>query len=229
MKKQILLLGILTLLAMSCENVNDFGAKTSNPDNDSTQVGALEPIAFGLIPGTSLSEKSISDFDAMTLSDFLNITKDNIYTQNDEYICFSEDGTLYYLPLSVYDDVNYNIFREIVGRPARFIKFYESYATAQYQPLIDGKDGEILEYNNFNFDEATQTICSESIDGWSVKENKFRLRYASADVIVLESEISEKEKLQWKLSDDKHYFVREVMLLHKDEMATPDTVIDHRK
>ena len=225
---------VLALMAMSCETLDGPGVGQPEPGNESSGdtivVGNMDPVAFEIVPGTSLNEKSVSDFKAISLNEFLDITKGNVYTQNTEYICLSEGEQVYYLPLTASsNDVNYNIFREVDGRPARYIKFYENYATAQYEPLITGNDGVVLEYNNFNFDEASQTISTESIQGWAVKENKFKLRYASTDVIVLESEISEKEKLQWKLSADKHYFVREVMLLHKDEMATPDTVIDHRK
>lgn len=238
MRKHFLLLGILALMTMSCETLNDPGVGQpepgNNPSGDTIVVGNLEPVAFEIIPGTTLNEKAVSGFNVISLNDFLDITKENVYTQNTEYICFLQDGKLYYQPFTVYsEEINYNIFREVDGRPARYIAFYENYATAQYEVMSDASSDVILEYNNFSFDESAQTISSKSIQGWAVKENKFTLRYASADVIVLESEISEKEKNQWQLSDDKNYLVRNVLLRHNAELngslKTPTTEIDNRK
>lgn len=226
MKRGVLLsLAIASLGFVSCDVDSDtFPLKNPSEPTDSV---SCEVGAFDSIPGTSLCEEDLAEFEAVTEMQFLEITSGSVYAQNIEYICYREGDEVCYEQLfSSYDA--YNVFSQLDGRPGLFVSFQEDFATVQYESLADGSGDVVHEYHSYLFDGGAQTLASNCINGYAAEGECYKLVYADADYIVLENTLSERAKAVFALDDDKPYFVREVLIRYAGKLKEPAVIRDYR-
>lgn len=181
------------------------------------------------IPNTSLCEEAVAEFGTVTAEKFLDITGSYVYAQNMEYICYREGDNVYYKQLSSSFDDEYNVFDQLDGRPGRYVSFEKEFMTAQYEGMSDGEVNVVLEYHPFHFDEGTQTLTGKGLNGCAIEGESYKIAYIDENYIVLESAISEKAKNVFAIDDDKHYFVREILVRYTDELKEPTIVHDYRE
>ena len=188
-----------------------------------------EIIRFDTIPNTLLCEEAVAKFGTVTAEKFLDITGSYVYAQNMEYICYREGDKVYYKQLSSLFDDEYNVFNQLEGRPGRYVSFEKEFMTAQYEGMSDGKVNVVFEYHPFHFDEGTQTLASKGLNGCATEGESYKISYIDVNYIVLESAISEKAKKTFSIDDDKHYFVREILVRYTEELKEPTIVHDYRE
>lgn len=226
MKKILFLLGSVGLIAMSCCPDENNDLPTPPNDSDTTLVEVNDTVSFDVIPLTSLSEQAVSEFKALTEGDFLATTGGGVYGQNIEYVCFRENGKTFYVPVDFWEEPFYNVYEGLDGRTGRYITFYDGYTSVQYNTW-DSKDA-VIAYHSYVFDEPTQKLVSEAVDGHEVKENVYTLVYADADYIVLESEIRDAAIERLELPGNRDYFIRELLVRYTGELKEPTIVEDYR-
>ncbi len=228
MKKQLLLfLAIASVGFESCSVDSDAAPQIKNA-TESTDSASCEVVVFDSIPSTSLCEEALAEFEAITEGQFLEITSGSVYAQNLEYICYCEGDKVYYKQLSSLFDDEYNVFDQLEGRPGRYVSFHEEFTTVQYESLASGDGGVVLEYHPFLFEEDTQTLTGNSINGYAAEGKNYKLVYADADYIILENAISERARNVFALNDDKPYFVREILIRYTGRLKEPTVMHDYR-
>lgn len=228
MKKLFLfLLGMVGFIAMSCNPDEGNELPMLPNDSDTTQVEVNDTVSFDVIPLTSLSEQAVNEFKALTEENFLAATSDGVYASCFEYVCFRENGKIFYVPVNDFDEGPiYNVYEGLDGGGRPFITFYEGYTTALLYTCCSDV---IFIYESYAFDESAQQLASEAISGHWVKENVYTLAYADADYIILEGEIRDAIIERYKLRSGRDYFIREVLVRHTSELKEPTEIRDNRK